>query len=78
MNKFAKLMDWGRVSLKQACCKANLLSSTSYLGTQKILCVKIVTVFKLKGNPFLKFAAASSSGSSSSGVSSGHEVTLTP
>ena len=32
--------------------KASLLSSTSYLGTQITLCVKIVTVFKPKGNSF--------------------------
>ena len=47
MDKFAKLMDWGTVSLKQACCLQPVTS-----GTRKILCVKIVTVFKLKGNPF--------------------------
>ena len=40
-------MDWGTVSLKQACCLQPVTS-----GTQKILCVKIVAVFKLKGNPF--------------------------
>ena len=38
--------------LRYSFSKLSLLSSTSYLGTQKILCVKIVTVFKLKGNPF--------------------------